>query len=784
MRSRLLQPAVWDRTWILAAGAFLAWAIILGPTDAALAQEITPEMLRRASQQTGLSQQELIRRYEQGQKSAAVDSTQSPGLTQLPSAPRVILPLSEPLSAHAEAAAAAEGTVPSGATIFGAEFFRGDPALFGSENFGPVPGDYLLGPGDQVTVDVWGEVEFRHERLVDRSGAIILPKAGRIPSADRTLDQVSQSILEALSRSYSGIDPTGQGGNTFVEISLGRLRAIRVFVVGEAAHPGGYELSSVATVFTALFAAGGPSAAGSMRKVRLMRGGEEVGQLDLYDYLLSGDRSGDKILRAGDTVFVPTRTTTVEVRGAVRRSMAFELREGEGLAELLGFAGGFETEANTAIVHVNRILPPEEREPDLPDRVQRDLDLTQGQDIALFDGDILSVDRIPSRLLNWVEVRGNVKQPTRYEFRDGLTVADLVRVAGGLWQDTLLEQAVLDRVDARGNYHSIEVALTAALDSTGAGVPLQNRDILHVFSIWDIQDRYRVEIGGEVRKPGTFDWRQGMTLRDLVLKAGGFAEGADLLHAEVARLKVDAVQQRDPSAPPGQIVDLIKVELGEDWLDSGPSFELQAQDRVSIRRLPWWQVQRAVSIRGEVIYPGRYVLDRPDERLSSVLERAGGLRPTAYADGARILREKDQVGNIALDLQRALEDPNSDHDAILESGDEIIVPPVPYTVRIAGAVGFPTSVIWEKGKGFGDYIGRAGGYAQNADKWKSHVVYANGVSRPIRHRWFDPSVLPGSTVIVPVKPPDSGDSKLATLKEISGIIASVATVWLVIDRTN
>jgi protein involved in polysaccharide export with SLBB domain len=313
---------------------------------------------------------------------------------------------------------------------------------------------------------------------------------------------------------------------------------------------------------------------------------------------------------------------------------------------------------------------------------------------------------------------------------------------------------------------------------------MQARDTLHVYSIWDIQDRYQVEISGEVRHPGAFDWREGMTLRDLLLKAGGFTDGADNLHAEVARLKLDAVEQRDPGTPPGRVVDVLHVELGDDWLAQSETFELQPHDRVAVRRLPWWQVQRAVLLRGEVAYPGKYVLDRPDERLSSVVERAGGLKPTAYAEGARIMRVKDGVGNIALDLEKALDDPGSEHDAILASGDKILVPPVPYTVKVTGAVNFPTSVIWESGSDFGDYVGRAGGYAENADKWKSHVVYANGMSKPIRHYWFDPKIRPGSTIVVPVKPPEDGTSKLATLKEISSIVASVATVWLVIDRTN
>lgn len=761
----------------------LAGLMLLCGASPTPAQEVSPEVLREAARQSGLSEQELMRRYGGAEAGDAGDSTLSPGLTELPPAPQVVLPLSqyEEISSRADSVATEPGTP---GAVFGANFFSGDPSLFQAEAFGPVPGDYLLGPGDEITVDVWGEVELRHERIVDRSGGIILPRAGRIACANRTLDQVSQSIREALSRSYSGIDPQGEGGSTFVEVSLGRLRAIRVFVVGEVDRPGGYELSSVATVFTALFAAGGPGDNGSMRSVRLMREGDEVGTLDLYDYLLSGDRSGDLNLRAGDTVYVPARGTTVEVRGAVRRPMVFELREGEGLDDLLHFAGGFESDANTAVVHVDRILPPDQRRPNQPDRVQLDLDVSRAAELELKDGDLITVDRIPARLTNWVEIRGNVKQPGRYEFHEGLTVADLVARAGGLWKDTLLERAVLDRVDDEGNYRSTEVALGRVLDPAGPDVLLQDRDVLQVFSRWDLVDRARVEINGEVRRPGAFDWREGMTLRDLVLKAGGFTLGADVLHAEVARLKRAAIEERDPDLPPGQVVDVLEVSLGEDWLDTGSGVTLEPWDVVSIRRLPFWQRQRTVSVRGEVTYPGRYVLDRRDERLSSVIGRAGGLRPTAYAMGARIERERDQVGNVALDLSQALDEPGGAHDLILESGDVIIVPPTPYTVKVTGAVNFSTSVIWEEGKDIGDYVRRAGGRAENADKWKTHVVYANGESRPVRRFWPDPEVRPGSTIVVPYKPPPEGEGKLATLREISSIIASVAMVWLVVDSTK
>ncbi len=768
-------------------------AAVLLCAVAVAAQTVPPDLLRQAARQSGLSEQELLQRYRQQAGAAALgDTLLPPGTTSLPgqaaaSQPRVVLPFDKaPATPETVVVVHEQPEKPTASqqALFGADFFHLDGNLFSPTTYGPVPQDYLIGVGDQIVVDVWGEVEFRLERYVDRDGSIILPKGGRISCVNRTLAEVEQRVREALSRSYSGIDPRGDKGDTFVRVSLGNLRAIRVFVVGEARRPGAYELSSVATVLTALYAAGGPGDAGSLRDIRLVRGSETVAVLDLYDYLLSGRRQDDAILREGDTVFIPPRGATVQILGAVRRPMRYELRDGETVRDLIRYAGGLTADAVTGLVHVERIIPPERRRPNAPDREQIDWDLTAKRKYHLRDGDVVRVDRIPDRLENWVRVEGNVKRPGRYAWREGMTLADLVGLAGGPWDDTLFERALLDRIDPDGTYRAREVPLGDILAGKAAAPELQPRDVLRVLSRWDVQDRFQVGISGAVRRPGRFQWRAGMTLRDLILKAGGLAESADLLHAEVSRLSREAVTDRDTAVPPERTIDLIEVELGEDWLTDTGRFELQPHDQVAIRKLPWWQLPRTVVVQGEVMYPGVYTLQGPDERLSSVIARAGGLKPTAYVPGARLVRGKDDVGNVALDMGRALEKPGSTDDIFLEDGDRIIVPPVPYTVKVTGAVGFPTSIVWRKGLSLGDYVTRAGGWADQADKWKTHVVYPNGMSKPIRRIWNDPEVLPGSTIVVPVKRPQEGTTKLETMKEIASILASVATVWLVIDRTN
>jgi protein involved in polysaccharide export with SLBB domain len=314
-------------------------------------------------------------------------------------------------------------------------------------------------------------------------------------------------------------------------------------------------------------------------------------------------------------------------------------------------------------------------------------------------------------------------------------------------------------------------------------VPLQPRDHLQIFSVWDVRDRYQVSVTGEVRSPGDFEYRAGMTLRDLLLKAGGLKDAADLLKVEVSRLRLDQVGDHVATVPPTNVVDVFEVAIGADYLATGEPFVLQPRDRVAVRRLPWWELQRVVTVRGEVLYPGSYSLLRPDERLSELVARAGGLKQTAFLPAARLVRSRDEVGNVAIDLEKARARPRSVHDLILRPGDELLIPEVQQTVKVTGAIGFPTNLVFRQGQSLGGYINSAGGYTAEADKWKTRIVYPNGLSRPIRRIWRDPRVLAGSTIVVPTKTKHD-DQTIGNLKDILAIAASVATMWLVIDRTS
>lgn len=797
-------------TLLLQAGSLPGWG-----ASESRAQELTPAMIDEAVRRTGLSRSEVKRMYAERQGGAVanqeteIPAQMEPGRSSIDGiddsrpprdprrltltdrmgevSPAAVLPFDLMLARQDSLAQAGLDSLLSGmyeTPIFGHDFFQLDEGLFVPPTFGPVPADYQLGVGDEVVVDVWGGVEFRLSRLVDRDGAVILPQVGKISCVGRTLDQVTTEILEKLTSIHSSIDKDGPGqgddGDTFVEISMGSLRGIRVFVIGEVTRPGSYELSSLSTVLGALYSAGGPADSGSLREVRLVRQGKVVDTLDLYDYLLNGVRQGDRRLREGDTVLIPGRGPTVQVEGEVNRPIRFEMKTGENLEQLVTYAGGFTAFAAPASIHLRRIVPLADRKAGQPDLVI--LDVPYGSiPVELFDGDHVRVDAIEDRIENWVEVTGMVKQPGIYQFKPGMTASGLISLAGGLWPDALTERATIDRTSTDKQFTSFSFDLRAEMLDPQGSVGLQAMDVVQIFSRWEVQNRPMVSITGEIFKPMELEYREGITLRDLILKSGGMKQSADFLLAEISRVRLEAIQSTDTENRPSQTVEVIPVQLGHDFLTTDESFILMPHDRVAIRKLPWWELQQTVTVTGEVFYPGVFSLERKDETISALIGRAGGIKPDAYLVGARIIRKLDGVGNIAIDLLKALESPGSQYDLVLQHGDEILIPDRMYTVKVMGEVGFPTSLIFEADKDIDYYVNRAGGYLEQADEDKSRVVWPNGMSLPNKG---GSQVVAGSTIIVPIKPPPEGPSKLETMKEITAILAGLATVWLVIDATG
>ncbi|HJQ20963.1 MAG TPA: SLBB domain-containing protein [Gemmatimonadaceae bacterium] len=652
----------------------------------------------------------------------------------------------------------------SGYNVFGLDVFRSEFSRFDPNLGGPVDANYRLGPGDNLVLFLTGDVEATYTLQVTREGLIVLPQVGQLYVANLTLSQLEDLLYSRLGRVYSGVR-RGAGATTRFSISLTKLHTNQIFVLGDVERPGSYQVSSTGTALTALYAAGGPTALGSLRDVQIKRGAQLVSTLDLYDYLLRGDASRDPRLETGDIVFVPPRGNRVRIVGEVVRPGTYEMKAGETLETLIAAAGNLRSDAARSRIQIQRILPPEQRVAGR-ERVTIDVAPDSAGDgtaprIPLEGGDIVSVFAVSRRLRNTIEVQGNVWIPGRQGWIPGMTIADALQRAGGPKPDVFLGQVLVDRLRP----DSSRVQLRASLrDSTGAvreDFALREDDIIHVFAVTDFRAERTVTVGGAVRKPGTFTYREGMTLRDLVLLAGGLKQSAYLKEAEIARLPTErggqttAVTLRVPldstylfDRLPGQ------PYLGAPGLPSNaagaPEVALRPFDNVLIMQQPNWEMQRIVSITGEVRFPGQYALRTRGERLADLIDRAGGLTSEAYPEGTVLLRKADNVGRVAIDVPKALKNRKSPDNLPLREGDDITVPVRSYIVIVKGAVNAPNVVAYVPGKDINYYVSQAGGAAQNGDRRKAYVTQPSGKRET--NGWLSSAEpMPGSLVYVPVK---------------------------------
>jgi protein involved in polysaccharide export with SLBB domain len=676
--------------------------------------------------------------------------------------------------------------VPEGELLpFGYGLFETSPETYVQPAYGPMDPDYPLGPGDEIVLDVWGDTVFRLERILDREGGVNLPDVGRVVLAGMTLQEARTALRRRLSRVYSGIgksenDPSA---TTDLSVTLGNLRVVRVFVVGRARRPGGYDLSAASTVFHALFFAGGPTLEGSLRDIRVLRAGTEIAKFDVYEYLRTGRRSGDVRLENDDTVFIPPRGSRVVIQGAVRQPGIYEVTATETLRDLIETSGGFGERAFQGRIQVDRILSPDEERKSGEDR--KVLDLAWNEESAtesLRDGDTVTVFELTDRIRNFVIVQGEVRRPGKYQLPEGAKLSAVLNLAGGLLETAFLERAGIIRTFDDGRREQLSVDLRKVLAGEMSwDVNVLPRDEITIRSTADFEDPREVSVYGAVRAPGQYELRTNMTLRDLLLEAGGVLEHAYLDEVEVSRVRRD----RKDLGLGITTTQVFRVPLGEDYLStSGNDFHLEPFDNVFVRERPNYELQRNVTVRGEVRFPGVYSLVNQRETVSEVIGRAGGLKETAYAKGFQLFRTRDDVGRIALDLEAALKDPRSPDNIILFGGDSLYVPEEPKTVTVKGEVGYPTSLVYEPGLSIGDYVANAGGLTDKADKGQIRIVYSTGAAARVKRLWPDPEVQPGSTIIVPQKNEDAGVNWGEVIRDTTSILASLATVVLVVDRVG
>ncbi len=688
-----------------------------------------------------------------------------------------------------------------------------DPLIFGSElytstspSFEPnlklaTPLNYIIGPDDVLAISVYGVQIYEGELSVSVDGVITVPNVGQVKVAGLTIEAATQKIRNALSQVYT----TLRGGGSKLSLTLSRIRSIKVTVIGSF-FPGTYTISSLSSVFNALYLAGGPRQFGSFREIELVRMGQPVRKIDLYRFLLHGDQSDNIGLKDNDVIRIPAYGTRVELQGQLKRPGIFEVLPGEHFSDILAFASGFTDTAYMASVKVYQRGDKERKVHDLP--------YAAYNSYTPQTGDVFVASKMLNRFLNRVRITGAVLRPDAYELSAGLKVADLIRKADGLREDAYTGRAQIIRLeeDLTKSILSFNIRKALAGDATN-NLELKREDEVLISAVSDLRDSFKVTIQGEIRLPGQYEYVDGLSLKDLILQAGGVTDAA-FKNIEIARLiKRDSLIATDKRAS-----TVINTELSGDLASPFANVPLQPFDVVTIRRKAGYTLPETVTVSGLVQYPGPYVLSKSGERVSDVLRRAGGYASDAYPEGAYIKRYKteyemkqveevlkrlqkkgkDTTGlnedldkeinreydRIPLDLDKIMKTPGSIEDIILKAKDELYVPKFDAQVKISGEVLLTTQLPYVEDNSFRYYISGAGGYRSDAWKRRTYIVYANGKAAITKHFLFFksyPKVLPGSEIVVPKKV----DKKNLTTGEIVGIssaLASLAGVVIAILR--
>lgn len=672
--------------------------------------------------------------------------------------------------------------------VFGRNVFRSRALTFEPNENQATPENYRLGPGDEVIIDIWGENERSLREEISPEGNIMVEQVGPVYLNGLTIKEANAKLRGVFGQIYAGV--SGDSPASEVRVTLGRLRTIQVNVMGEVEMPGTYRLSSFATVFHALYQAGGVTGIGTLRNIRVLRSGREVASVDIYKYLFHGDSKDDIRLEEGDIVLVPSYDLLVEVTGCVKRPMRYEMEAGEPLSQLLAYAGGFTGDAYGREVRVVRTMG---REHEL-----FNVDSVGYGTFALMDGDSVAVGRVLDRYANRIEVQGAVYRPGMYELGEGThTVRELIGRAEGLREDAFRGRALLFRERDDLTPEIVAVDLEGVLSGRLTDISLRRNDVLVVSSVHDLEDRGGFTIGGEVARPGVYPYAAHTTVEDLIVQAGGLLDGASTVKVEVSR------RLKDPKSttPSNGVGKVYAFSLKEGLVVDGEAgFELAPFDVVEVRRSPGYQPQRQVVLDGEVVFTGNYTLIRKNERLSDLVKRAGGITDDAYVRGGRLIRrmneeeravrdaalraaqqnrgadsvslEKlmaDDYYAVGIELDKALSNPGSDYDVVLREGDRLVVPEYVSTVKINGDVMYPNTTVYLKDKRVKYYIAQAGGYGARAKRNKAYIVYMNGRVARVKGR---AKVEPGCEIIVPSK----RDRKRMGIAEILGLTTSAASI--------
>lgn len=670
------------------------------------------------------------------------------------------------------------------ALVFGSELFD-TPTL----NFEPnlklaTPVNYILGPGDELQVSVYGVQEFNASIPVSIEGKVTIQYVGEIAVSGMTIEAATQKIRAAIAGVYS----TVRSGQSQVSVNLTRIRTIKVTLIGSK-QPGNYSISSLATVYNALFLGGGPGKNGSYRNIELIRNNKIYTKVDIYKFLVNGDQSENVGLKDNDVIRIPAYKQRVTLEGQVKRPGIFEMKSGETFADLLSFASGFNEFAYTASVNVLQKTAKEFK--------VQDIKATEFKTYKPLSGDVFRITKILNRFENRIKIDGAVFRPDTYSFYEGMRVSDLIAKADGLKEDAYSKRARIIRLKPDLTTEIVNVDLEMALEGNlDADVALKKEDVVTVYSILDFVEEFKITIDGEIKKPGTYDYYENLTLNDLLVQAGGLT-GSASKRVEIARMiKSEAIDDANPNK-----AELFNIEISATNNEQAKNFALQPFDVVNIRKMAVYEKPEMVTVTGAVHYTGKYVLAGKKEKLFTVMQRAGGLTAMANLDGVKIKRpiqakqiedlenvnlnfgkkeeteglkeskseKKDTIQNkvakklkeelkfatIPVDWRAIVKNPESNTNVTLFPGDEIEVATFNEGVKVAGNVLLTSEIPYEKGKGFGYYLDAVGGIDNKGWKKKAYIIYPNGKAAVAHSFLFFrsyPKVTSGSQIIVPEKP--------------------------------
>jgi polysaccharide biosynthesis/export protein len=639
------------------------------------------------------------------------------------------------------------------------------------------PPSYALGPGDEVIISVWGDTKLYYQLPVNREGNVLVPDIGPIGANGLTIQQLKGKMARRMTAVYSSLRNGESGATSFLDVSLGKLRTIQIFVLGEVQKPGGYALSSLSTAIHALYLSGGPTINGSLRTIQIVRGGTVSGTLDFYDYALRADNSKDIRLQDGDIVFVKPVGIRAGIAGIVLRPAMYEMKEKENLGTLLGFAGGLRFDAYFQRIHIERLIPFDEQKNYSKNFLDFDLHFNTYQEAVeskfeIQSGDIVSVLQAGVLPEDRVTITGSVKKPGNFQLKPGMRVKDLLLEADSLARNTFSERGTLFRLlpNLRREIISFNPRLVF-IGEPQNNIELKNEDSLVIYTESQFFPEHTVSVGGAVRKPGTYPRHDSMTVADLVVMAGGLTEGASYSSWELSRLDTTQI---------GTLSTIKKFDVQNAYWEerNGESSILQDYDHLMVPSNPKYNLQRVVEIYGYVLYPGSYALRIENEKLSSLITRAGGLRPGAYLEGSTLIRKWNYAGLVPIDFKKALEDTESSENLKLLAGDSIMISFQQEVVMVRGEVFVPAAVVHKKGASLSYYLDQAGGMKDEADEDRVVVTLPNG--RKWEKGWFifsNPDILGGSKIFVPKKI----ETKTETLSILSGwatIMASLAAITI------